>query len=241
MISLEHAIIARYRKSGKTFEIFVDCDKALELKEILKKQDVDFQQVEDVVASIDIFADALRGLRTSEADLRMVFGTTDHMIILKQMLRDGEIQVTAEHKKKLREEKKRSLIRMISELGVDPRTGHIHPISRIENAFDEAKVHIDEHKSAEDQIQEIVKKLRPILPISFEKKQIDVKVPAMYTGKTYPAVKKYGVLKEEWLNDGSLVVRLEMSASAFNDFVANISKLTQGYAEIKELNVKNKN
>lgn len=238
MINLEHAIIARYRKSGKTFEILVDCDKALELKEILKKQDVEFQQVEDVIASADIFADALRGLRISEADLKMVFGTIDHVIILKQIIKEGEIQVTAEHKKKLREEKKKSIMRIISELGVDPRTGHVHPVSRIENAFEEAKVHVDEHKSAEDQVQEIVKKLRPILPISFEKKQIDVRIPAMYTGKAYPAVKKYGVSKEEWLNDGTLLVRLEMSASAFNDFVASISKLTQGYAEIKDLNAK---
>jgi len=35
MINLEHAIIARYRKSGKTFEILVDCDKALEYQKLI--------------------------------------------------------------------------------------------------------------------------------------------------------------------------------------------------------------
>ena len=55
--------------------------------------------------------------------------------------------------------------------GVDPKTKLPHPIQRLENAFEEAKIKIDERRSAEDQVKEILDKLRPVLPISFEKKE----------------------------------------------------------------------
>ena len=56
---------------------------------------------------------------------------------------------------------------MIHANGIDPKTNLPHPLQRIENALEEANVKIDEHKSEEKQVEEIVRKLQPILPIKF--------------------------------------------------------------------------
>lgn len=235
MIDVSNAVIARYKRGGKTFEILVDCDNALLLKQSLKKARHTEVELRDVVAADEVFTDASKGLRCSESDLNAAFGTTDKQEIFKRIIEEGEIQLNQEHRRSLREEKRKQIITKIAELGVDPRTGHVHPRDRIENAMQEAKVKIDEHKSADEQIDEIVKKLMPVLPISFEKKKLAVKIPAQYAAKSFAVLKKLGA-KEEWHNDGSLLASLEVPTSRLNDIYTSIGKLTEGNGEIKEIN-----
>jgi ribosome maturation protein SDO1 len=45
-------------------------------------------------------------------------------------------------------------MQMIHRICIEPKSGLPHPIIRIENAMEEAKVKIDENKPAEDQISE---------------------------------------------------------------------------------------
>ena len=113
---------------------------------------------------------------------------------------------------KEREEKRRQIINIIHVNAIDPKTGLPHPAQRIENAIEEAKVHIDENKSAEDQVEGILDKLRPIIPIKFEKKKMQVILPPKYASQSYHVIKSYGEHKEEWLGDGSLRVVIELPA-----------------------------
>ena len=53
-----------------------------------------------------------------------------------------------------------------------PTTHTPHPVTRIELALEEAKFHVDEFTSVEEQLQEALKKLRPIIPIKFEVKEV---------------------------------------------------------------------
>ena len=54
MVDVDKAVIARIKKEGHTFEILVDCDKALEFKKG-KSMGID-----EVVATDDIFTDVKR-------------------------------------------------------------------------------------------------------------------------------------------------------------------------------------
>ncbi|HIP62955.1 MAG TPA: ribosome assembly factor SBDS, partial [Archaeoglobus profundus] len=159
MVSLEKAVIARLKKGGETFEVLVDPYLARDLKE---GKEVDFEQL---LAIEEVFKDARKGERASKEVLQKVFGTTDIKKIVKTIIEEGEVQITAEQRREMLEQKKRQIIEFIRRNAVDPRTGAPHPPARIERALEEAKVHIDIFKSVEAQIKDIVKALKPILPL----------------------------------------------------------------------------
>jgi len=232
MVDVDKAVIARLKKGEHIFEILVDCDKALELRHGKSLS------VRDVVATDDIFKDVKKGDKASELLLTQVFGTSDIETIEKKIIKDGEVQLTSQHKEKLREEKRKRIIEIIHRNAIDSKTGYPHPPQRIENALNEAKVHIDEYKTAEQQVDEILAKIRAIIPIKFETREIAVRVPARYAGASMLILKKHKLLKEEWTNDGLLVAIVEIPAGIQDEFFAALNGITHGEVQTKLLNTK---
>ena len=102
------------------------------------------------------------------------------------------------------------------------------------HAFEEAKIKIDEFGSTEKQVESILKLLRPILPIKFEVRKIQVRIPAVYAAKSYQTIRSLGkLLKEEWQNDGSLLIVTEMPAGMQEEFFNQLNALTKGEVETK--------
>jgi len=225
--------LAKLKKGGENFEVVINSDNAIAFKQ---GKDI---AIEDVITNEKIFTDAKKGLLASEKLVQQLFNTIDVKEVAKIIIKEGEIQLTAEYKQKLRDEKKKRIVNFIHTNGVDPRTGLPHPITRIENAFEEAKIHIDEFKPQEKQIDEILKKLRVILPIKFEIDEIEIKIPAAYAAKMYSVVKSFAkILKDEWLNDGSWKCIVEMPAGLKQDFFDKLNSMTHGEIETKILKTK---
>lgn len=230
MVDVEKAVIARYKSGGNVFEILVDCDNALRLR------DGQSVSLADILATDKVFSDARKGLTASSQEIEAVFETTDPDEVAKKIIAKGEIQVTAEHRAKLRERKRKKILDIIHRNGMDPRTKAPHPLQRIELAFEEAKIRIDDHRKAEEQVEIILKQLRPILPISFEKLQVEVRIPSVYAGKAYSVVSAFGKLvKDQWMNDGSWYCIIEIPAGIQGDLYDSVNKLTQGEADTKIL------
>jgi len=165
--------------------------------------------------------------------------SSDEVLEAKIIIKKGEIQLTQEHRANLRERKRKQIINMLHVNGVDPRTHLPHPPQRIENALEEAKFHVEEFGQVHEQVQEALKKLRPILPIKFEVKEISVKIPAQFAAKSYQVLSMFGTkLREEWQNDGSLLTVLEMPGGLESDFYDKINSLTHGNVETKVLKIK---
>ena len=231
MVNIDDAIVARLKKGEHTFEILVDCEKALELK---KGKDTD---LDDILATNDIFKDVKKGEHAS--DLMKFFKTENKKEIAKTIILEGEIQLTSEYKKKMRDEKRKQIVNNIHRNAVDPNTGLPHPPQRIEMALDESKVNIDEFKPIEEQLKSILPKLRAILPLKYEVREIAIKIPGAYAGKCYSILKQYGkLLKDEWQNDGSLVAVVEVPAGAQEEFFDKLNNLAHGEVESKILNVR---
>ncbi|MFW6014449.1 MAG: ribosome assembly factor SBDS [Nanoarchaeota archaeon] len=228
MVSVDEAVIARLKKGGANLEVLVDCEKAIEYRESKGVS------LEDVLATEKIFSDAKKGMVASESQLESLFETTDPGVIADKIIKEGEVQLTAEYKNKLLREKKNKILQMIHNNAIDPKTGNPIPISRLELALEEAKIRISEHRTNEEQAKEIVKKLHAILPIKIDKVTIRVKIPAIYAGKCYAQVKGMGeIVKEEWLNDGSWLCMLETPAGRKNEIIDKINNFTKGESEIK--------
>jgi len=230
MVDLDNAVIARLKKGENVFEVFVDCDKAMAFRE-------GKVGLSEALVAEEIFSDAKQGERASEHVMQQVFGTTNPLEIAEKIIKEGEVQLTAEYKNKIREQKRKQIIQIIHRNGINPQTGLPHPPQRIELAMDEAKVNIDEFGSAEEQVPSILSRIKEIIPIKFEIREIAVKIPPKYAAQAFGHVKKLGkVLRDDWQSDGSLVLVLEIPAGTQETLENELSKLTHGEIELKILN-----
>ena len=229
MVKLEDAIIAKLEKQGMKFEILVDPELAMKVK---KGEKVN---ISELMAVETIFKDARKATEQGHDALQSAFSTADVEEIAKRIIQHGDVQLTTEQRKEMREKRFREIVQLISRNAVNPQTMAPHPVQRIENAMQQAGVHVDAGKSAEEQLDGIVKALRPIVPISFEKIKFAVKIPAQYAGKAYSAIRHYGVQKEEWQNDGSLIAVLEVPAGIKVELLNELNHLTHGDVSAKIL------
>ena len=234
MMNIEDAVIAKLNKQGLNFEILVDCEKAMEFKH---GASIDVNDI--VVSGMTLFKDVKKGEKANEHDIQRLFGTKDNTEVIKKIIRDGEVQLTKEYKDKLREEKRRSVINLIHRYSINPINNLPHPPQRIEAAIEEAKVKIDEFKKAEEQVKDIISKINRVLPIRYEIRDVEIRIPAKFAGKTYSTLKQFGtMLKDEWQNDGSLVAVVEIPAGIQEEFFDKLNGLDHGEVESKILNVR---
>lgn len=228
MVALDEAIIARLKTHGKTFEVFVEPEGALALKrgEAVK--------LENILAVEDVFTDAKNGDRPAEQDVLNAFGTTDVLKAAEKIIREGELQLTTEQRKKMLEEKKRRVISIIAINAINPQTKAPHPPARIEAAMEEAGVHIDPVKDVDELVNITMKAIRPIIPIRFEEVKIAIKLPPEFATKAYGSVSGFGnLVKQEWQNDGSWIGVLSIPAGRQDELYSLLNRLTKGSAETK--------
>lgn len=225
---VESAIVVKYSFKEKNFEILVDPDKALEFRK--------GGQVEmgDVLAVQDVFKDARVGDRVSSADLKGAFGTDDVLKAAEMILRKGEFHLTSDQKRNMAEEKMKQIVAIIARNAINPQTDMPHPVARLEAAIKEARVHVEPFKSAEEQVPEVVKAIRPIIPIRLEKKQVALKFPPKYAPRAVGFVKRIAEIKrDEWLPDGSWAAVVEVPAGTVPDLMDAVNRETHGEAEVK--------
>ena len=129
----------------------------------------------------------------------------------------------------MKENKKNRIIEKIVKNAMDPKTKAPHPRQRIELALEEARVNIDPFKPVRDQVKTIIDLLKPLIPLSFDKIKISVKIPPEYVGKAYGVARNYGVLeREDWQSDGSWIGIVKIPAGMQNDFYDRLNEMTKG-------------
>lgn len=219
--------LAKLRKGGEDFEVVIDPDLAIAYKQ--NKQ----TDLRKVLKAEQIFADAKKGELASEEHMKAIFETSEALEIAKIILEKGEIQLTHEHREKIREAKYNQLVRIIHMNAINPQTQTVHPEDRIRRALEEGKFRIDEFKEPQEQVQEALKAIRPIIPIKFTTFIADIHLPAEHAAKCYGILTNYGVLqKEQWLSDGTLAAKIELPAGRYHALVEELSDKTHGNVEI---------
>lgn len=230
MVKVEDAVTARLSTHGTEFEILVDPDLTLDFR---AGEDVD---IREILAAEKIFKDASKGKKASEERMKEIFETSNPLEVAEEIIEEGNIQVTTKQRKEMRKKRRKQVVSLISRRSINPQKGTPHPPKRIRNALDQTKVHIDAFKTAEEQLPEVVEALRPILPLKFETRLIAVKVPPEYGRKAYRLVENFAKIKEdEWLDDGSWAVKVEIQAGTQPEFFEKLNSLTHGEVETKVL------
>jgi ribosome maturation protein SDO1 len=224
----EKFTVARITIGTEHFEVLVKPEKAFDYR--LGK----IAAITEVLVTETIFSDASKGTRVAEENLRKAFGTTDGLKIAESILKKGTLQLTTDQRRKMTEEKRKQVIDFISRQAVDPRTNLPHPPLRIENAMEQIHYPIDPFKPVEEQAKDIIKLLRPILPLKIEQLAVGVTLPAQYSVKAYGTIKNFGTIKrEEWRPDGSWHGVLEMPAGLYAPLIEKLGEITKGSGEAK--------
>jgi ribosome maturation protein SDO1 len=228
MVKLEDAVIARLEIENETFEILIEPDAAQSFK-----NGEDISILESLVIDT-VFKDSKKGDKASDEKMVKILGTNNISEVAKKILTDGTIQLTTEQRKQMQENKKKQIVTSIARNAINPQTGAPHPAQRIELAMKEAKVHIDPFKPVDAQVNEILDKLRPLMPIRFEKLKIAVKLSGENYGRTYGDMKGFGkIIKEEWQKDGSWIGVVEIPAGLQSEFFDKLNSKTKGEVETK--------
>ncbi len=227
-VDVDKAVVCRLKHSGRKFEILVDPKKALEFK---KGGNIDLN---DILAYPSIYKDVSSTDIVPDHDLQKIFGTIDVFKIAEKIIQKGELQLTTEQRKEMTEQKKIRIAEIISKRGINPRTNAPHPPQRIMNVMDKAGLKVDPFKDAEFQVEDVVKALKTHIPISFQRVTIAIRVQPQYAGRVYSILKGIGtVTKEQWLNDGSLQVEIEVLAGIQKELFDKMANLTHGNYESK--------
>lgn len=222
--------LARMDKGGEHFEVSIDPQKAVAYKE---GKDVD---ISEILESEHIFNDCQQGKLASETRMESLFGTKDPAKVAKILLDQGTIQLNSEVREKIRADKRNKIVSLITRDATDPQSKTPIPAERINLAMKEAKVSIDEFRTAENQVNDIVKKIRPVLPISFEKRVLEVRIPGAFAGRAQQAAREHGRIKHEsWGDDGSWLFSVELSGGLVDKYVEKLNSVTHGGCEVKEI------
>ncbi|MFX1311111.1 MAG: ribosome assembly factor SBDS [Promethearchaeota archaeon] len=255
-IDLGEFIIGRIEKSGRSFEMLMDPEKAWEAKKLIReeinkrfnegkeKSRLSIDEItnnnkidlELIFESYMVFEDLRRGKKATDGDMETVFGTTDGKKIAANILLEGEIQWTKAQREEERNKKLKQIINIISKNAINPQNKKPHPYQRIEKAIEEANIKIDLMKSAEEQVDDIVKSIRAIIPIRMEQVEMAIKIPSAFTAKGYNIVAQYSqIKKEEWQSDGSWVSIINLPAGLQLELIDKLNKLTHGRVQTKLL------
>jgi ribosome maturation protein SDO1 len=230
MVTLEDAVIARLEYYGERFEVLVDPDLASDFK---RGENV---QIEDILAVEEVFKDAKKGDRASEEAMNKAFDTADPLQAAAAIIRKGQVQLTAQQRREMQEEKRRMIIAKISREAINPQTKLPHPTRRIEIAMEEAKIRVDPFKSVDEQLSSTLKAISRLIPIRLEKVQVAIHIPGEDTGRVFGIINQYGkTRKEEWQTDGSWIAVVEIPGGMQESFYQKLSELTHGKVEIKLL------
>ena len=227
MVSLDEAVVIRFKTHGHTFEILVDPDKALDYRS------GEISGLDDVLAAEHIFKDAKAGDKASLEVMKDVFETSDENQVAAKIIKKGDLHLTTEQKRRMLEERRKQVATLIARNAINPQTKPPHPQSRILDAMEEAKVEITITKSANEHVEKVVKALKPLIPIRIEKVRMALKIPAEYTGKMYDVIRQFGeVKKEEWVGSEQYCV-IEMPGGLQDDLFSALNKMTHGDVKIK--------
>ena len=224
----ERYTIARITRDDEHFEILVKPQPALAYR-VGKTT-----SISKVLVTETIFTDANKGTKASDEKLQKAFGTGDLIKIADTILKKGILQLTTDQRRQLVEEKRKQIISFISRHCVDPKTNLPHPPLRVEKAMEQIHFSIDSYKEVEEQAKDIMRLLRPILPLKMEQMSVAVHIPPEHASKVYGTVKGFGTIRhEEWRADGSWSAVIELPAGLYGPFLEKLGEMTRGNVEAK--------
>lgn len=171
MVSLDSAVLARWEYGGKRYEILVDPDLVDAFR-----QNPSSVNMDDFLATDEVWHDARGGDRPTEEAIESTFGTQEIDEIAAIILEKGNIQLTTNQRKEMVEQKRQLIIQEIHSTAIDPKAKSPHPKTRIELALEESRFSVDPFKRLDVQVKDAINTLKSLIPLSFEPVRIAFRI-----------------------------------------------------------------
>src|SRR3989344_8856254 len=218
-------VIAKLKVKGKHYEVSVDFDEAMKVR----------QGAGDIVGALNspsILYNAKEGSVASQKDLMEAFQTTNLHEVARIIVTKGEMQKPQEFREAEREAKVKRVIDLIVRNAVDQH-GRPYTEDRIRRAISEAHYNFD-NRPAEQQMADVLEKIKTVIPIKIETKKIKLRIPARFSGQIYGLLKD-NKESEEWLPNGDLQVIMNIPSGMQLDFYDKLNNITHGSVVSEEL------
>ncbi|EFD92491.1 MAG: Shwachman-Bodian-Diamond syndrome protein [Candidatus Parvarchaeum acidophilus ARMAN-5_'5-way FS'] len=220
-------VTAKLEKLGKRYEIEVDCEKAIDIRNG-KSSDIDSALLVD-----KIFKDIKKG--EVAGNLRRELGTDDIRTIALKIIKEGEIQLSTAYKQKQSQMLKNRIIDKIAGMAIDLNTNLPIPRKRIELAMEDVHHNFDINKPEKEQLDEVLLKLKKILPIKLGELDYTIEIPIQYANDVMLYLKRLTNIKNNTRSDKSLVVNISVKAGNENELMSKIKSVTHGNINVKKI------
>lgn len=218
--------IARIRKNGKNFEVIIDCETALKVRE-------GKATAKEALLVENVFKDAQKG--DVQGNLTEDFGTDDVLAVAEEIIKKGELQLTEDYRKKVTEEKRNQVLEEVTRKASDPTTHYPVPRQRIELAMNKLGYKIRYEKGMHEQVKELIELLPKAMPITFNEIMVTITSPPQFTSQTFGIVKKAGeLIGQDILPDGSVNLKAKVTGGGLAEMSDKLKSLSHGLIKIKE-------
>ena len=228
MVSLDSAVLARWEYGGKRYEILVDPGLVDAFR-----QNPSSVNMDDFLATDEVWHDARGGDRPTEEAIESTFGTQEIDEIAAIILEKGNIQLTTNQRKEMVEQKRQLIIQEIHSTAIDPKAKSPHPKTRIELALEESRFSVDPFKRLDVQVKDAINTLKSLIPLSFEPVRIAFRISGSGYGKTSKFLRPY-LDKDEWLSNGDWACIIQCPPGMAGNLIGKV-KSVDSDSEVKEL------
>lgn len=211
--------ISRLTLHGEKFEIIVAPDPALNFK-LTGKGDV-----RKILLVDEVYSDSKKGLRVPSEKLRKFFGTTDVYVIAEKILKEGDLQLTGEQRRRMIESKRQQIVAMLSKLLLEPSSGNPIPSLRIEQSLSQTGVSIDPFKPPEEQVKNVVKALRQVLQFKVNEVVLTLTCAQTLSNDVYGFANSIGEVDQTRVQkDKSVKITVRVPSVTMSYFLENLGK-----------------
>eukprot|EP00466_Bigelowiella_natans_P005217 jgi/Bigna1/71691/fgenesh1_pg.16_\ len=215
------AQIVTLKQGKKSFEVLAKSGAPAQFKEgkISAEEALEIEQV---------FNDARKLTKCSDAELQAAFGTNDQLKCCEKVLEKGDFSLTAHERKKKIEEKTEEIVSEIIRNYRSTLTKSVVAREQVEIAFKDAKIKIDSEKPARSQIDDILEKLQTSLSLYRMETDYVIRFNSKY-GSALSVIKKYGQVKATTKDAADFfVVEVGIPPANYDDLMKGLSKPTSG-------------
>ena len=99
---------------------------------------------------------------------------------------------------------------------------------RIENAIKQAKIRIDPNEHAETQISRIMDALKPLIPISIEQVEVNLRIPIQFAGRVRSELSKRAVIQKDTWGASEWICQVRFYAGMKSEIYDTLNRLTNG-------------
>ncbi len=220
-------VIARLQIKDRHFEIWVDCDEAMKIKN---------GQSNDIRKALlvdSIFKDARKGEVAGNLD--QYFHTEDVQQIAMKIIKEGEVQISAAYRNKETAALKNRIIDQITASVIDSTNNMPVPRKRIELALEQIHYNFDLRKPEKQQTEELIEKLKSVLPIKVGELNYHVEFPMVYANEVFSAIKRFASLKSSSTSQDKASADFSVKPGDKEGVLSKLKSVTHGEIVIKEV------